>query len=259
MHTLTFLKSNYKYKRRVCTSMTHTHATPRERQPIAGAEDRCANAKNTLNNAINQIINTKRITCEIKLIFKLFILFVGKLLTHIPCHTRSDRRPTDSAALTQTRQAVGGRFDDTSHQRRNYDKVSTGRCRIAQRLHQWRQSQMRQHDSQTWLAPEQQPEQQPQQQQQHCLDVSSLACNQSSRRGNDSNWQDLSPVVARLSTNATATASATATTTATTTMLQRWHTSSGSAGNGRINVLSTLAAILFMALAFNVTPLVDGE
>ncbi|XP_039954601.1 uncharacterized protein LOC120770953 [Bactrocera tryoni] len=253
-HTLTFLKSNYKYKRRVHTSMTHTHATPRARQPrrraaIAGAEDRCANAKNTLNNAINQIINTKRITCEIKLIFKLFIFCVGHLLTHAPCHTRDDRRPSDSVALTQRRQVVGGRFDDTSHQRRNYDKVSSRRCQIAQRLHQWRQRQMRQHanNSQTRLAPRQQ-------QQQQGLYVSGLACNQCSRRGSDSNWQDLSPVVARLSTKATATATATTTT----TMLQRWHTSSASAGNRRLNVLSTLAAILFMALAFNATPLVDA-
>ncbi|XP_054089929.1 uncharacterized protein LOC105209802 [Zeugodacus cucurbitae] len=266
MHTLTFLKSNYKYKRRVYTSMTHTHATSRVRQPQrraaaaeAEAEDRCANAKNTLNNAINQIINTKRITCEIKLIFKLFILFVGQLLTYTPCHTRDGRRPSDSVALTQSRQVIGGggdggSFDDTSHQRRNYDKVSTGRCQIAQRLHQWTQRQMRQHDSQTRLAPPQQQQKQQQQQQQLCLYARSLAYNQSSRRCNDSNWQDLSPVVAQLSAKATATT----TTAAVATMLQRWHTSSGSARNGRINVLSTLAAILFMALAFNATPLVDA-
>ncbi|XP_020712732.1 putative uncharacterized protein DDB_G0277255 isoform X2 [Ceratitis capitata] len=310
-HTLTFLKSNYKYKRRYRTSMRNANAKGVEqlkRTALAGeqaqevklamAEESCINAKNTLKNAINQIISTNRIKCEIKLIFKLFILFVGNLLTHTTCHT-NDRSQSCRVPLMHYSSyvddddgiVVGGdggggdggdaSFDDTSHQQRNYDKVSSKRCQKAM-LHQWRQRRRRQqqqmsaYNGQTRRAKrqrEQKHQQQQQQQQQQAIYISRrIVGNQNrrsffSRRGNDSNWQDLSPVVARLSTKTPATTTITTTTTTTKTISQLQHTSpttaiannsSGSSSNGRINMLSTLAAILFMALAFNATPPVDA-
>ncbi|XP_053963998.1 uncharacterized protein LOC128866953 [Anastrepha ludens] len=245
-HTLTFLKSNYKYKRRYFTQMPNSNANEMQHPQLklTAIEEsekevmvvNCIDAKNALNNAINQIINTNRITYEIKLILKFFILFVGNLLTQSSCHTckhnHSHSRICGNVALAQSSEDVVGNFDDTSHEQRNYDKVSTRRCQTAT-LHYWRHQQNRL--------------QLQQQQQQQIVDLarnqSRRNSNHGSRRCNDSNWQDLSPVVARLSTKAT-------------TIVQR-HASSA-ASNGRINVLSTLAAILFMALAFNAPPLVDA-
>ncbi|XP_067631873.1 uncharacterized protein Fs [Eurosta solidaginis] len=253
-HTLTFLKSNYKYKRRFFKNVPTVQAIGEKRQQakliaIDEAEgerkqkqNRNQNTKNNLKTyAIYQIIATNHIIYEIKSIIKLFILLIGNILTESTCyHNKSSHCSKKfcngaNVALAQSFKVLESFDDDTSHQRLNYDKVLSVQWQKAM-VHQWGRERQR-----------------------RVVQIANVAfnqnklCNNNCCHCNDSNWQDLSPVAMQLSTKAT--------TMSIQQEHQQQHTLSAAASytsNGRINLLTTLVAILFMALAFNAPPLVDA-